>query len=196
MRLGEVQTFERVQEDGAEVALLKVDTGGDTVTVYHNGDAGDDSQPLKGDTVVLDESEENVVSYSDHRNAGLSGPGEKRIYARRSDGTAVAQIHLHSDGSVMVSNDNGSVELAANGNVTILPNAELRVGANAQSAVALAQATDDRISALENALAQFINTVFNPHIHPDALGTTGPTPAPGTPPTPGNTTASQMTFSE
>lgn len=119
MRLGEVKTFERVDEDGAKVALLKVDTGGDTVTVYHHGDAGDDSQPLQGDTAVLDEAEENVLSYGDTRTAGVSGPGDKRIYARKSDGSLAFEVWLKSDQTIVIGNENGHIQMAANGDVTI-----------------------------------------------------------------------------
>jgi hypothetical protein len=118
-RLAFVVSFERSDEEGAKVALLKVDTGGDTITVYHHGDIGDDSQPLPNDTVVLDEAEENVVSYADTVNAGKAGPGDKRIYARKADGSMAVELWLKANGSTLLANENGRWELAANGDVTI-----------------------------------------------------------------------------
>lgn len=188
-RVALVISFERVTEDGAHGADLKVDPSSAPIMVQHFAPAGDDSQPLKDDFALLDEDEDSAVGYADTRNAGVAGPGEKRIYARASDATVKVHLHLKSDGSAILTNENGQIELKTDG--------EFHVGANAQSALALAKATDDRIKALEDWAKNFTTNVFNTHTHAvPALGTSGVAAPVGAAPANGASTAAQKSFSE
>ncbi|MFW6156783.1 MAG: hypothetical protein ACOC7J_05640, partial [Armatimonadota bacterium] len=52
-------------------------------------------------------------------NAGETEPGERRIYARDSDGAPVAWVHLRADGSVTVANEEGDMVLTDKGDVEV-----------------------------------------------------------------------------
>lgn len=103
-RLAEVDSFERTS-DGATV---KVDPGGGAlVTADFCEPAGDDSQPLSGDTTVLvpcsGTGREAAVACSDpNNNNHKAAAGERRIYARNTSGAAVAEVHLKNDGSIVI----------------------------------------------------------------------------------------------
>src|SRR5688572_5818346 len=118
--LATIVEFVRSIVDGAQAPEAKVDRGGgDALTAYHFAPPGDDSQPLPGDLAYLGGDEgagtAQILGYQDPKNAGVAGPGEKRIYARSSDGTVVCQVWLKADGSVLLSNQAGSVTLGADG---------------------------------------------------------------------------------
>jgi hypothetical protein len=109
-------------DDGPETDL---DLGGsDKGTADHFGGGGEDSPPLKGDWVTavqLDGSTESLaaVAYSDDTER-VAAAGEKRTYARNSDGSVVAEVHMKGDGSVTIARTAGSsVEVASNGAITI-----------------------------------------------------------------------------
>jgi hypothetical protein len=124
-RIAQVKSFTRVNGEDGHGADVKADTGdGDLVTVPHFADPGDDSQPLPGDYVALEDSDgsgaEQATGYADTKNAGEAGPGEKRTYSRSGAGAVMAWIWLKADGSVVVENASGGViEMAAGGDVTI-----------------------------------------------------------------------------
>lgn len=179
--LATVLEFTRSVVDGAQAPEVKVDRGGgDAVTGYHFAPPGDDAQPLKSDVAYLGRTEgkgtAQVLGYQDPANAGLAGPGERRLYARSADGTVVAQLWLKADGTVVLSNDLGSVELAADGTIT---------ATNGQASAALAI---DGAASLSNALGGIAVdaagnvTATTPlgtfgagtHLHPSPFGPTGP----------------------
>ena len=96
--------------------------------------AGDDSQGLPGDFLYIGDAARNstaaVIGSIDPINEQKSGPGEKRIYARKEDGTTAVEIWLKADGSVIASNEIGGYVLNADGSVningiTILANGEI-----------------------------------------------------------------------
>ncbi len=95
--------------------------GGATVDAYHAQPAGDDCHPLPTDTTVLVEVPRSnnyaAVGIIDPNNAQTAGPGERPVYSRNANGEQVAEVFLHDDGRVRASNDNGSVDLAANGDI-------------------------------------------------------------------------------
>jgi hypothetical protein len=113
-----------VDFDAAE-GETRADAGeGDAVTATHFEDAGSDSHPLPTDEVHLADADgaglEHAVGYTDTVNPRKSGPGEKRIYARdAATGELVCEVWLQSDGSVVVENENGAIELAADGTITL-----------------------------------------------------------------------------
>lgn len=104
-RINAVVSFKRSVEDGANITEVVVDEGdGDTATVPFFQPIGEDSQPLPGDELVTVESSgsgaEVAVAGADIKNAGKAGKGEKRLYARDASGAVVAEVWLHSDGTV------------------------------------------------------------------------------------------------
>lgn len=197
-RIAEVRKIERVDEDGAKGTNLVVDEGGNPITVEHFTAAGVDSCPMVGDFVALDDARETALGYADIKNEDASEPGEFRAYARKADGSIVGQVFLKVDGSMVLESMEGgtTVTLKPNGDIEIKPGNQVKIGANPISALALAQKVDQRIGDLETAFNNFLSGTFVPHTHPDAMGSTGPTPTPATPLTPGQSTASEIAFSE
>lgn len=124
-RVAVVLSFDRVASDSEGHGVdVKADPGGAApVTVPHFADPGDDSCPLPGDFVALESSSgagaEHATGYADVQNAGKALAGEKRIYARDGAGGVVVELWLKGDGSIVLSNQAGSFELAPNGDVTI-----------------------------------------------------------------------------
>ncbi|AUR81584.1 hypothetical protein NVP1009O_17 [Vibrio phage 1.009.O._10N.261.51.C9] len=97
--------------------------GGATVDAYHMQGAGDDSHPLPTDTAILVEVPRSrnfaAVGYNDPSNAQTAQVGERRLYARNADGAQVAEVFLRNTGQVRMSNDNGFVDLAPDGTITL-----------------------------------------------------------------------------
>jgi hypothetical protein len=122
-RVAAVLSSERVVDDDGHGVDVKCDPGGNPITAPHYADAGDDSQPLPGDYVALGDSSgsgcEHVSGFADVRNEGKAQPGEKRIYARDASGAVVVELWLKGDGSLVIDNGSGQVELAKGGDVTI-----------------------------------------------------------------------------
>lgn len=118
-------SFVRAVRNGAKLSDVKFDPdGGSLITGEHFADPGDDSHPLPDDTVVATSVQrtggEVPVGYADTVNGKVSGPGEKRIYGRDpATGSSVNQVWLKADGSVIISNANGAIELKADGSVDI-----------------------------------------------------------------------------
>ena len=116
-----VKSFTRVVRDGVKLSDVKLDPdGGSNITGEHFADPGDDSFPLDTDFAaampVRRSGSAVPVGYADPINDPVSGPGEKRIYGRDpATGVVVNQVHLKADGSILASNDNGSIELKADG---------------------------------------------------------------------------------
>lgn len=116
---------ERVSDPEAGVGLdVVVDPGGvNTTTAPHYANVGDDAPPLPGDYAALGESSgtgaEHITGYADTKNAGKALPGEKRIYARSATGDVKVELWLKGDGSIVISNGEGSFAMAPSGDVTI-----------------------------------------------------------------------------
>jgi len=124
-RIANLLSFIRTTRNGANVSDVKVDPGGGyNVTVEHYSAPGDDSHPLTTDYVHINSNErsggENAIGYLDPLNAGVAQPGDKRIYARDADtGLTVVSWWLKNDGSAILANALGSIELLADGSVNI-----------------------------------------------------------------------------
>ena len=115
-----ILSFVRRVRRGANVSDAKVDTGGGpNVTAENFSTPGDDSHPLPGDFVLLVQVQQTgrsaAAGYLDPLNEQTAGPGERRLYARDSDGAIVSTIWLKSDGSVLAQNAGGYFELQAGG---------------------------------------------------------------------------------
>lgn len=150
-RIAEVVSTDRTTEQGVPVLNVQCDLGGgQIVTAQHMSDAGDDAVPLPGDFVLVDEAGDSgqwqVVGYHDPSNAGTADIGERRFYARSSDGAPVVEFWLKKDGKVSLKSlVNSTVEMTwdpVTGTVTHkctvfqVDADELRLGKGAGKAVA------------------------------------------------------------
>lgn len=123
--IAKLLSFTRVLRNGAKLSDVKLDPGGGAnLTAEHFADAGDDSHPLPGDYVatvgIPRDGGQAAVGYADTINDPKAAAGEKRIYGRdASTGAAVNEVWLKADGSVMIANSNGAIELKADGSVDI-----------------------------------------------------------------------------
>ena len=92
------------------------------LTAKHFSPAGDDAPPLRDDTAILVSNQRSggvsAVGYIDDTGP-VAEPGEKRVYARNSEGLVVSEIYLKGDGSGKWFNTLGAIELGADGTVTI-----------------------------------------------------------------------------
>jgi hypothetical protein len=180
-RVAYLLSFDRVIEDGAHGADVKCDPdGGNIVTAPHFADPGDDSAPLPGDYVALDESSgsggEHATGYADVRNAGKAGPGEKRLYARKADGAPIAELWLKADGSVVISNAVGTFEMSPNGDF------DIKGGTIALNGVTIGK--DGTIETAGDMVVKGLS--FSQHVHLSAApgSATGPATAIPKPPGP------------
>lgn len=101
--IGEVQAVER--SDG-KLDITADPGGGANVSAEHFAPSGDDSPPLAGDSVALEDSAgsglKQATGYYDPNNESKAADGEKRIYARDATGAATAEIWLKGDGSIEI----------------------------------------------------------------------------------------------
>lgn len=120
--MGRVAAVITVEADGNVRCDLG---GGDTVTADGFADAGSDCPPLPGDTVALEEGVGvggyQVSGYHDETAKKAEG-GEKRHYARDTDGSPVAEIHIKGDGTVEVTS-----LVAGGAKVTVKPDGTVDV---------------------------------------------------------------------
>ena len=123
--LAKLISFVRVLRDGDKLSDVELDLGGgNLITSEHASAPGDDSFPLLTDHAAVLSTPRTgggvTVGYFDLINDPVAEAGDKRIYARdMNTGLVVNQVWLKSDGSILVSNDNGSFELEVGGNVMI-----------------------------------------------------------------------------
>ncbi|MHC4648187.1 MAG: hypothetical protein ACYTBJ_22225 [Planctomycetota bacterium] len=126
-RVGVVETFERTSDDGEEYTDVKADLGGGEIaTPTQYGPPGDDSPPLAGDLVATTDIPGDAggaaVGFADPVNPGKAEGGEKRLVGRDADGNEVCEVWLKGDGSIRMENEEGFVELGADGVVNINDN--------------------------------------------------------------------------
>ena len=121
LTIGKVLSFLRLEANGAKVSDVKLDEGGgDNRTARHFAPAGDDSFPLVTDYTVQGntpgEGSKAVLGYADPINTPKALEGDKLIIGRDpATGLEVVEVWLKSDGTALVSNDNGSVTLRPDG---------------------------------------------------------------------------------
>ena len=140
--ISKIKGFFRTERNSAKVNDITVNPGGAAnITAEHFQGVGEDSQPLESDFALLVRTVRKgsaaAVGFLDPINAGITGPGEKRIYARDENGDIVVELYLKNDGSAVLSNDSGSMILQANGNflingVTIDTGGNITTGGNIQ----------------------------------------------------------------
>lgn len=135
-RLMRVLGFTRVTRRGAPVSDIDSAAGGGyNATPEHMQPTGDDARPLRDDYLVVvpmpGGKRSVAVGFLDPLNEGVTGPGEKRIYARNEEGAPMCQVWLKATGEVLISNDNGSVTLRPDGGtITESPGATFDVAAD------------------------------------------------------------------
>ena len=93
----------RTTDGDANVTEVKVDLGGDDLlTAQHYQPSGVDSHPLPDDYILLTPGPEAgtylIAGFIDGKNAGVSRPGDLRLYVRNSNGTVQGELHLTNDG--------------------------------------------------------------------------------------------------
>lgn len=166
--------FVRTTIDDNHLSDVTIDPGGGpNQTANHYACAGDDSHPLPGDFVATTGSpgsgNEHVTGYVDPVNEPKAQRGEKRIYSRReSDGVLVAEIWLKNDGSLVIENENGRLELAAGGTFD-LNGVTIDTSGNISA--------PGEVTAMDATPATSVK--LSTHLHPTAMGPSG-APTPGT----------------
>lgn len=130
--IAKLLSFVRTVKNEANVSDVTIDTGGgNNNTAEHFAPPGDDSFPLKTDYAAVADVPRGggkvVTGYVDPINTPVAQEGDKRVYGRNpADGFLANQVWLKNDGSVLVSNDNGSVLLRADGgSIVTTPNSTL-----------------------------------------------------------------------
>jgi hypothetical protein len=117
------RVVKRVRNKGNTLTATCGVGGTAVVTAETFGPVGTDAHPLPNDVGVLVDLPHSggyaLVGFSDTVNERQAEPGEHIVYGRAADGTIVNRVWLKSDGSVHVSNDDGSIKLASDGSVTI-----------------------------------------------------------------------------
>jgi hypothetical protein len=103
--IGELIEWLRTTDDEAEIAEGRFDLGGgDLATCVDYQPSGHDSQPMPGDFALLAPGPESgsylVAGWVDPNNAGVTKPGEARLYARDGEGAVVGALHVTADGNV------------------------------------------------------------------------------------------------
>lgn len=121
--IGRVLSFVRRDDAGIKTSVVKAEIeGGNIRTFHHVAPPGDDSFPLNSDSVFVGSTQRSgglaAIGYFDTVNTPKAQAGEKRIYARNpANGMAIAEVWIKSDGSVVLSNAAGSMELRGNGSI-------------------------------------------------------------------------------
>lgn len=169
-REGAVAAFNRVVDtddgDSIQVSVVQFDPDGDDGDADHYGPPGVDGAPIPGiDYVALADGtgtgSRNAVGYLDPKNAGKALAGEARLYSRDASGNIMAELWLKNDGSIVMSNANGSMQLASDGTV----NANGTIVDTSGNVLGKAEVTAKANSAASVTLSQ--------HLHPHPFGPTG-----------------------
>ena len=110
---------------------VKGDTGGEQTTAAdYLSPIGDDAQPLPEDYFFCVEGvgtgTRAAIGWTDPTDDNrVAAAGEKRIYSRDQNGTAVAEIHLKADGKIAITSIAGT-EIDING-VIVSPDGDLTI---------------------------------------------------------------------
>jgi hypothetical protein len=126
-RIAVVDIVENNETDGDIIPDVKIDPGGGALLLVPLMLLpGVDVRPMPGDYVATVShpggSGETAVAYGDPENESLADYGEFRVYTRDGNKVVMSTFWLRKDGSVRMENDNGFIELATNGQVSINDN--------------------------------------------------------------------------
>lgn len=161
-RIAKILSFIRLKRNDANVTDVKIDIGGgENVTSEHFSSPGDDSNPLITDyaiaTSVTKTGSLAIVGYLDPINEAKTLPGEKRIYSRDEDQGAVkSELWMKQDGSVLISNENGSLFLQPDGKV-IINGVEIDVDGNITTTKTIKADTVDASNSLVASGKEIVN---------------------------------------
>ena len=124
-KLSKLLSFVRLSRNDALLSESKVDPGGGAnITGEHFDGPGEDAHPIEGDIVAIlpiprSNGDDGVaVGYADIQNEKKAARGDKRIYARGSDGVLICEIWLKNDGEILIDNFTASTTMLPNGTVT------------------------------------------------------------------------------
>jgi hypothetical protein len=158
-----VESFERVTDENGEAVIVKVDeVDGPLLEPENFPPCGDDAPPLATDFAAIKEATgrgtTQVVGYQDPKNKGKALGGEKRIYARDpDDGSVVADIWLHGDGTIEITSIKSGSSINLNG---VLIDQQGNITAPGDvTAMSASPATSVKLST---------------HLHPTGTGPSGP----------------------
>lgn len=123
-RIGLIVNVESLDEADVSSNEITIDLGGgQIVQVSQYGVPGLDAKPLTDDlcaTVTTPgEAGETAVGFLDPANISDVENGEVRLYSRDADGTILASVRCYQDGKIRLENDNGYIELGANGRANL-----------------------------------------------------------------------------
>jgi hypothetical protein len=114
------EIFNTTLSNGAKLLGFGVDFQGTTHKAIVIGIAGIDAKPILNDNAVTIKQENSgsqplVIGTNDVLNESVTAEGEIQIYSRNAEGVKQADILIKADGSIKLSNSNGSFELKADG---------------------------------------------------------------------------------
>lgn len=106
--------------NGAKLLSFQVDFQGTAHQAIATGIAGIDAKPILKDNAVTIKQENSgsqplVIGTNDVISESVTAEGEVQIYSRNAEGEKQADILLKSDGSIKLTNANGSFELKGDG---------------------------------------------------------------------------------
>lgn len=165
-------------EDGPQV---KAKNGNDVIVVEHLAPPGCDAPPLPGDFVGTADGPgsgaQQAVGYHDPKNDGKAKPGENRQYARDANGAVIGWLWAKDDGTVVLENEQGKIELKPNGDSYASGNLkvekDLEVGGN------LTVKGEIKADLEVTAMAGGPGVKVSTHLHNSPFGPVSP-PTPGT----------------
>jgi hypothetical protein len=106
------------EDDGQITCILKTGNGVE-ISAFVMGTSGAEFHPVPGDVALCHTAgQEILISAIIHGDASTES-GESLVFSRNANGDVVSSLYLKTDGSVLCSNDSGSFELKANGQVSI-----------------------------------------------------------------------------
>jgi len=114
------EIFNTTLSNGAKLLGFGVDFQGTTHKAIATGIAGIDAKPILQDNAVTIKQENSgsqplVIGTNDVISESVTTEGEVQIYSRNAEGVKQADILIKADGSIKLSNSNGSFELKADG---------------------------------------------------------------------------------
>ncbi len=163
MDVGLVIDFFRRIVGGGNAGQVVLDRGAsDNITCDAFSAPCVDAVPADGDYAITMRAHGRAVvtGYADVKNAGISKKGEFRAYARDANGTPVVEIHLKQDGTGILKNQNGQIEIQQNGTVVI----------NGVIFDTSGNITTTGIVTANDITSSGISRSFNTHVHTDSMG--------------------------
>jgi hypothetical protein len=106
------------EDDGQITCILKTGNGVE-ISAFVMGTSGAEFHPVPGDVALCHTAGQEILISSIIHGDASTEPGESLVFARNANGDVVSSLYLKTDGSILCSNDKGSLELKANGQVSL-----------------------------------------------------------------------------